>query len=105
MKVILVLMLVLKCSQSFGQSPYYPYLNTYQYQRQLMLDNQLRIRDQLLRERQAGDGFDEVLSKARKAVELRELKQRERYYRNLNQEMENGKESSNPFIRDNPFLR
>ncbi len=106
MKVPLTLILALLCcSKCFSQSPYYPYLNNYQYQRQLMLDNQLRIRDQMIRERQAGDSFDEVLNKARKAVELRELKQRERYFRNLNEQMESDTESSNPFIRNNPFLR
>ena len=88
---------------------YYPtnagwgYWNKAEAMQQSQFDNRLRLRQQQEWERQQFDR-NPVLDFAEQATRIRANKEQERYYRNLNEQMEEqAPRPANPFA--NPFLR
>ncbi len=106
MKAILTLALVVTCSVCYGQYPYavppaYGYMNKYEAMQQQAFENKLRLRQQEAWER-ANPEQNETLSFAEQALRVRVLKAKERYYRELEEQMEDQRPKAwNPFY--NPF--
>ena len=94
-------------AQNPYQNPYgygttgYPYLNNWQYYRQLEFENQMRwqqMQQQQWALRQQQQRWP-VLDFAEQAARLRVAKQQEEYYRMLNEQMRQGQPAYNPWIR------
>lgn len=92
---------------AFAQPPYYggttgyPYLNNWQYYRQLEFENQLRWQQAQQQQwvQQHQQHRQAVLDFAEQAARLRAAKQQEEYYRLLNQQMRQGAPAYNPWLR------
>lgn len=99
-------------SVAFGQYPPssgWGYYNRAEALRQAQWENQMRLRQQEAWER-ANPERSYVLESAEQATRIRANKAQERYYRNLNEQMEREpSRSANPFSHNpfshNPFYR
>ena len=100
MKAMLTIWFAVCCVSCYGQ---YPYMNNQQYLRQLNFQNQMTARDLALRERAAENGFDRTIRMGQNAVQLRILKEQERFWQQMNDQTERGATTGNPFIDNHPL--
>jgi hypothetical protein len=105
MKAIMTLAMALLCGSASAQYPMArpPFFNNWQYQQQLQWERDMQMRQQLAWER-ANPERSSVIEFAEQATRVRANKAIERYYNNLNEQMENERRRPDETMFRNPFL-
>lgn len=105
MKVITTLAMALLCGSASAQYPMarVPFFNNWQYHQQLQWERDMQMRQQLAWER-AHPERSPVLEFAEQATRVRANKAIERYYNNLNEQMENDRHRADEPMFRNPYL-